>query len=105
VTNNATAGASYSYDAAKKEFVSYDTPEIVKQKAKYIQDKGLAGAMFWCAPYFVSESATADVHQGALDGQEGRGLARVRHARRVRRARPDREPHQVRAPNMGVVSN
>jgi chitinase len=47
VHNNATAGASYSYDPAKKEFVSYDTPEIVKQKAKYIQDKGLAGAMFW----------------------------------------------------------
>ena len=39
--------SSYSYDSSKRELVSYDTPNIVKQKCKYISDKGLAGSMFW----------------------------------------------------------
>jgi chitinase len=47
VTEDTAAGASYSYDSAKKELVSYDTPNIVNQKAQYIQSKGLSGAMFW----------------------------------------------------------
>ncbi|KAL0064529.1 Chitinase 4 [Marasmius tenuissimus] len=47
VFENSTVVASYSYDSAKKELVSYDTPNIVKIKAKYINDKGLAGSMFW----------------------------------------------------------
>jgi chitinase len=38
---------SYSYDSSKKEFVSYDTPNIVKKKAQYVQTKGFAGSMFW----------------------------------------------------------
>ncbi|KAG6897598.1 hypothetical protein C0992_013276 [Termitomyces sp. T32_za158] len=37
----------YSYDAAKQELVSYDTPNIVKLKAQYINSKNLAGSMFW----------------------------------------------------------
>ncbi|KAF9532699.1 glycosyl hydrolases family 18-domain-containing protein [Crepidotus variabilis] len=39
--------ASYSYDASKKELVSYDTPNMVKTKVSYINSKGLAGSMFW----------------------------------------------------------
>jgi GH18 family chitinase len=33
VYENSTDVTSYSYDAAKREFVSYDTPNIVKMKA------------------------------------------------------------------------
>ncbi|KAI0405043.1 endochitinase [Xylaria palmicola] len=44
---DATAGASYSYDSATKELVSYDNVDMVKRKAAYIQSKGLAGSMFW----------------------------------------------------------
>ena len=47
VFENGTVVASYSYDSSKKELVSYDTPNIVRTKAQYINNKGLAGSMFW----------------------------------------------------------
>jgi chitinase len=43
VIENAALGSSYSYDSSKKELVSYDTPNIIRQKAAYIKSKGLAG--------------------------------------------------------------
>jgi len=39
--------SSFSYDTAKRELVSFDTPNIVKLKAQYIKSRGLAGSMFW----------------------------------------------------------
>ena len=39
--------ASYSYDSSKREFISYDTPNIAKLKAQYVKSKGLAGTFFW----------------------------------------------------------
>ena len=47
VYQNKTDVTSYSYDSAKREFVSYDTPSIAKMKALYAVNKGLAGTMFW----------------------------------------------------------
>ncbi|KAJ7635665.1 glycoside hydrolase superfamily [Mycena polygramma] len=47
VFENTTDVSSYSYDSASKELVSYDTPNIVKLKAEYINTNGLAGSMFW----------------------------------------------------------
>ena len=44
---NLTDVTSYSYDAAKKELVSYDTPHIASLKAQYVTSKGLGGNMFW----------------------------------------------------------
>jgi hypothetical protein len=43
---------SFSYDARKRQLVSYDTPHIAALKAKYVQANGLAGSMFWevCRP-------------------------------------------------------
>ena len=41
------AGASYSYDAGQQLMVSYDTPALAAQKAQYVRDKGLGGAMWW----------------------------------------------------------
>lgn len=39
--------ASWSYDESKREFVTYDSPEVAKIKCEYIKDRQLGGAMFW----------------------------------------------------------
>jgi chitinase len=41
------AGASYSYDGAKRRLVSFDTVEMGRRKAEWIKGHGLGGAMFW----------------------------------------------------------
>ena len=40
-------GASWSYDAANRTMITYDTVEMSKVKAQYVIDKGLAGGMWW----------------------------------------------------------
>jgi chitinase len=40
-------GASYMYNADEEFMITYDTPNIARQKAKWIKEKGLGGAMYW----------------------------------------------------------
>jgi chitinase len=40
-------GASWSYDDATREIITYDNVQAVQLKASYIKDKGLGGAMYW----------------------------------------------------------
>lgn len=47
VFENTTDVTSFSYDARKRQLVSYDTPHIAALKANYVQANGLAGSMFW----------------------------------------------------------
>lgn len=42
-----TAGASYSYDPAARELVSYDNVRAARQKGSYMKAKGLGGSFFW----------------------------------------------------------
>lgn len=44
---NGGAGASWSYAAAQRTMVSYDTVPMVEEKTKYITDNKLGGAMWW----------------------------------------------------------
>ncbi|KAK0746934.1 glycoside hydrolase family 18 protein [Schizothecium vesticola] len=44
---DAASGATYSYDATKKELVTYDTPEMVRAKVVWAKNKQLGGSMFW----------------------------------------------------------
>ncbi|TLS27868.1 hypothetical protein PpBr36_00749 [Pyricularia pennisetigena] len=47
VTYDDTAKASYSYDATKRELVTYDTVGSAAEKTRYLKQKGLGGAVFW----------------------------------------------------------
>ncbi|OCF57605.1 hypothetical protein L486_05064 [Kwoniella mangroviensis CBS 10435] len=66
VHNDTHIGASYSYDNHKRELISFDTPEIAKEKAKYINQRSLGGAMFWelagDKPHNSSDSLVKVVH-------------------------------------------
>jgi chitinase len=39
--------ASWSYNEATREFVTYDSPAVTKAKCDYIKERQLGGAMFW----------------------------------------------------------
>ncbi|KAL6229349.1 hypothetical protein BDW75DRAFT_235269 [Aspergillus navahoensis] len=39
--------SSYSYDATRRMMITYDTKEVASQKANYIVNTGLGGAMWW----------------------------------------------------------
>ena len=41
------AKASYSYDAQRKVFNSYDNPRAVREKCEYIKRMGLGGLIIW----------------------------------------------------------
>ncbi|MDO3387362.1 glycoside hydrolase family 18 protein [Gilvimarinus sp. SDUM040013] len=41
------AKAPWLWSAQEKTFVSYDDPESIAAKVKYIQERGLGGVMFW----------------------------------------------------------
>ncbi|KAF1940081.1 endochitinase 1 precursor [Clathrospora elynae] len=47
VTEDLDLVASWSYDAAKCEMISYDTPAIITKKAQLVQRQGLGGGMWW----------------------------------------------------------
>jgi chitinase len=41
------ASAPYLYNATTRTFVSYEDPESLARKCRYVLDRGLAGVMFW----------------------------------------------------------
>lgn len=41
------AEATYCYNSAKRTLVTYDTVEMARKKAEWIQKEGFGGAMFW----------------------------------------------------------
>jgi chitinase len=41
------AKSPYLWNAATRTFITYDDPESLRLKGRYIRERGLAGAMFW----------------------------------------------------------
>ncbi|KAI1119332.1 endochitinase [Nemania sp. NC0429] len=68
---DATAGASYSYDSATKELISYDNVVSVQKKVTYLQSKGLGGTMFWEASGDRADSGS--LIAAAYNAQGGSG--------------------------------
>jgi chitinase len=68
------AKASYSYDASKKELISYDNAASAVTKAKYLVGKGLGGAVFWEASGDKTGAGsligTLATQMGALDSTQ-----------------------------------
>lgn len=87
VFENTTDVTSYSYDSAKREFVSYDTPNIVKLKAQYVNSKGLGGSMFWeLSTDKVGAASLVGVSAGVL-GTLDQTLNHIRHVPNCQTAR------------------
>ena len=42
-----TSKVPYLWDATKRVFISYDDPQSMRAKARYVNTKGLGGVMFW----------------------------------------------------------
>ena len=74
---DATARAPYLWNAAHGTFITYDDPESLGEKCRYIRERGLAGAMFW--EYYADTSGAL---LGALfDGLRPSSSARSRALR------------------------
>lgn len=41
------AGATYSYNPSTRTLISYDTPDMIREKVAYLKSLGLGGSMFW----------------------------------------------------------
>lgn len=55
-----TAKVPYLWNASNGVFISYDDPESLAEKARYVKDNGLAGAMFWELSSDTGENALLD---------------------------------------------
>jgi chitinase len=45
--HDSEVGASWSFCPSSKTMISYDTPDLVAQKAQFVRDYGLGGGMWW----------------------------------------------------------
>ncbi len=68
---DAVAKASYSYDQASRELISYDNPDSARQKSTYLARKGLGGVVYWEASGDRNDSRSLI---GTVAGALGNGL-------------------------------
>lgn len=47
VVDAGDVGASFSYDPAKREVISFDSVGVTRRKGDYVKDTGLGGGMWW----------------------------------------------------------
>eukprot|EP01054_Gregarina_sp_Poly1_P003218 Gregarina_sp_Poly_1__3217@NODE_1917_length_3084_cov_391_190918_g1237_i0_p1_GENE_NODE_1917_length_3084_cov_391_190918_g1237_i0NODE_1917_length_3084_cov_391_190918_g1237_i0_p1_ORF_typecomplete_len519_score50_69Glyco_hydro_18/PF00704_28/1e39DUF4849/PF16141_5/0_16DUF4849/PF16141_5/4_8e03_NODE_1917_length_3084_cov_391_190918_g1237_i013982954 len=68
-TGNERLIASYFYDADHKFFLTYDSPQLVHEKAKYAAEKGVAGYFFYDANHDFNHELDHAAWQGYYAGQ------------------------------------
>jgi len=64
------AKVPYLCDPLGKNILSYDDPQSVGEKGKYVVSKGILGAMFWEYRYDTSDHALLNALVNAIYGQE-----------------------------------
>ena len=57
---DSSCGASWSYDQTSRTMFTYDPPERVEEKARFVDRLGLGGGMWW------ESSCDRSVHNGSL---------------------------------------
>lgn len=70
-TEDGKFNATWAYDAAKREYWSFDDPTAVAEKAKYAQSLGLGGVDFWEVGNDINgelSAASAEVFRGLPTG-------------------------------------
>jgi chitinase len=72
------AKASWSYDPAKKEMVSFDSEEVGRWKGEWIKQEGYGGAMYWELSGDKETTGREEMERGpGKDEVPGRSLIRV----------------------------
>ena len=71
------AGASWTYDATKKEMISFDSEEIAKLKGHYIKKENLGGSMFWELSGDKGSAREGMECGPGKDAQHGRSLVTI----------------------------
>jgi chitinase len=64
------AQAPYLWNAERRIFISYDDPQSMRLKAKYVRAHGLAGAMFWQLNDDPTGELLDALYTGLHDGTE-----------------------------------
>ncbi|KAG5651819.1 hypothetical protein H0H81_007291 [Sphagnurus paluster] len=81
VQHDEHARASWTYDPAKREMVSFDSEQVARWKGEWIRKEGLAGSMFW--ELSGDKGSTREGMEGGVgkEPQPGKSLvAIVKHA-------------------------
>ena len=74
VLYDGAAGAGYSFDAAARTLVSYDSQVDVLRKVMYARHRGLGGSMFWEASADKSGAGSLIGTAARVWGDEGGGI-------------------------------
>ena len=74
-------GASWTYNRATRELVSYDTPQVAQVKAGYIQSKeqGLGGAWWWESSGDLPVTNANSLVRTVVEALGGEGSFKVDH--------------------------
>lgn len=72
VHHDSDAMASYSYDPAKKEFISFDDAIVAKWKAEWIIKEDFGGAMYWELSGDKSGWSEKEKGRDGMEGGEGK---------------------------------